>query len=217
MRRGDPKELVTKVTSYTLTDADRGRYIGIEITPTTQTGTPNVGTALHLYDVSTASGGGSDSDNVAPGPVVNQNLKVAIFVDGTSINLINGSTPIELGKTYVAKLYSDENKMASLMRVPMLTSPPIMTSVGYFLAAANSLALRVASLTQASIITIWSSLRPTTKPEPTLTALRAMEKRHFPSRPTATGYRVTNFTLFTNTNNAYSAAFPQGNAVSYFA
>ena len=33
---GDPKELVTKVTSYTLTDADRGRYIGIEITPTTQ-------------------------------------------------------------------------------------------------------------------------------------------------------------------------------------
>lgn len=64
---GDPKELATKVTSYTLTDADRGRYIGIEITPTTQTGTPNVGTALHLYDVSTASGGGSDSDNVAPG------------------------------------------------------------------------------------------------------------------------------------------------------
>ena len=107
---GDPKELATKVTSYTLTDDDRGRYIGIEITPTTQTGTPNVGTALQLYDISTASGGGSDSDNVAPGPVVNQNLKVAIFVDGTSINLINGSTPIELGKTYVAKLYSDENK-----------------------------------------------------------------------------------------------------------
>ncbi len=60
MRRGS-KELATKVTSYTLTDADRGRYIGIEITPTTQTGTPNVGTALHLYDVSTASGGGSDT------------------------------------------------------------------------------------------------------------------------------------------------------------
>ncbi|WP_249516569.1 SinI family autotransporter-associated protein, partial [Escherichia coli] len=75
---GDPKELATKVTSYTLTDDDRGRYIGIEITPTTQTGTPNVGTALHLYDISTASGGGSDSDNVAPGPVVNQNLKVII-------------------------------------------------------------------------------------------------------------------------------------------
>lgn len=55
------------MTSYTLTDDDRGRYIGIEITPTTQTGTPNVGNALHLYDISTASGGGSDSDNVAPG------------------------------------------------------------------------------------------------------------------------------------------------------
>ncbi|HBE6261396.1 SinI family autotransporter-associated protein [Escherichia coli] len=107
---GDPKELATKVTTYTLTDADRGRYIGIEITPTTQTGTPYVGTALHLYDVSNANGGGSDKDNVDPGPVVNQNLKVAIFVKDTSTNLINGSTPIQLGKTYVAKLYSDENK-----------------------------------------------------------------------------------------------------------
>lgn len=45
------------MTTYTLTDADRGRYIGIEITPTTQTGTPYVGTALHLYDVSNANGG----------------------------------------------------------------------------------------------------------------------------------------------------------------
>ena len=102
--------------------------------------------------------------------------------------------------------------------IPMLTLPPIMTSVGYFLAAANSSAPRVVSLTQASIITIWSSLRPTKTPEPTLTALRAMVKKLLPSRPTATGYRGTNFTLFTNTNNAYSAAFPQGNAVSaYFA
>lgn len=109
-------------------------------------------------------------------------------------------------------------KMASLMRIPMLTLPPIMTSVGYFLAAANSSAPRVVSSTQASIITIWSSLRPTKTPEPTLTALRAMVKKLLPSRPTATGYRGTNFTLFTNTNNAYSAAFPQGNAVSaYFA
>ncbi|MCV5245158.1 hypothetical protein OFC58_31670, partial [Escherichia coli] len=89
---------------YTLTDADRGRYIGIEITPTTQTGTPYVGTALHLYDVSNANGGGSDEDNVDPGPVVNQNLKVAIFVKDTTTNLINGNTPIQLGKTYVAKL-----------------------------------------------------------------------------------------------------------------
>ena len=205
----DPKELATKVTSYTLTDDDRGRYIGIEITPTTQTGTPNVGTALHLYDVSTADGGGSDSDNVAPGPVVNQNLKVAIFVDGTSINLIKPTWP---------NCTRMRTKTASLMRVPMLTLPPIMTSVGYFLAAANSSAPRVVSLTQASIITIWSSLRPTKTPEPTLTALRAMVKKLLPSRPTATGYRGTNFTLFTNTNNAYSAAFPQGNAVSaYFA
>ncbi len=79
MRRGS-KRAGNEGDQLHSTDADRGRYIGIEITPTTQTGTPNVGTALHLYDVSTASGGGSDSDNVAPGPVVNQNLKVAILL-----------------------------------------------------------------------------------------------------------------------------------------
>ncbi len=48
------------------------------------------------------------------GPVVNQNLKVAIFVKDTTTNLINGNTPIQLGKTYVAKLYSDENKKRSV-------------------------------------------------------------------------------------------------------
>ena len=215
---GDPKELATKVTTYTLTDADRGRYIGIEITPTTQTGTPYVGTALHLYDVSNANGGGSDEDNVDPGPVVNQNLKVAIFVKDTTTNLINGNTPIQLGKTYVAKLYSDENKTVGMTRVLTLMLPPIMTTVGYSLAAANSSAPRVVSLTQASIIKTWSSLRPTTKPEPTLTALLVMAKRLLRSRPTAMGFRVTNCKLSTNTNNTCSTAFPRGNAVSaYFA
>ncbi|MFY4658288.1 SinI family autotransporter-associated protein, partial [Escherichia coli] len=58
----------------------------------------------------TASGGGSDTDNVDPGPVVNQNLKVAIFEKDTSTNLIGGNTAIALNKTYVAKLYSDENQ-----------------------------------------------------------------------------------------------------------
>ncbi len=96
-------------TSYKITDNDRGRYIGVEIKPITQTGNPFEGTALTLLDISTASGGGSDSDNVDPGPVVNQNLKVVIYEQGTSTDLIGGSTPIALGKTYVAKLYSDEN------------------------------------------------------------------------------------------------------------
>ncbi len=207
------------MTSYTLTDDDRGRYIGIEITPTTQTGTPNVGTALHLYDISTASGGGSDSDNVAPGPVVNQNLKVAIFVDGTSINLINGSTPIELGKTYVAKLYSDENKNG---KFDAGTDADVTANYDFrWVLSGSSQQLGTSGgIVNSSFDNnnLVPSLRPTTKPEPTLTVLRAMVKRLLPFRQTATGYRVTNFTLFTNTNNAYSAAFPQGNAVStYFA
>lgn len=69
-------------TSYKLTDDERGRYIGVEIQPITQTGNPFQGTSLTLLDISTASGGGSDTDNVDPGPVVNQNLKVAIFEKG---------------------------------------------------------------------------------------------------------------------------------------
>ncbi|EEW0112572.1 TPA: hypothetical protein RY449_000589 [Escherichia albertii] len=107
----DKKELTAAAgkNSYKITDNDRGRYIGVEIKPITQTGNPFEGTALTLLDISTASGGGSDSDNVDPGPVVNQNLKVVIYEQGTSTDLIGGSTPIALGKTYVAKLYSDEN------------------------------------------------------------------------------------------------------------
>lgn len=203
------KELVTKVTSYTLTDADRGRYIGIEITPTTQTGTPNVGTALHLYDVSTASGGGSDSDNVAPGPVVNQNLKVAIFVDGTSINLINGSTPIELGKTYVAKLYSDENKNG---KFDAGTDADVTANYDFrWVLSGSSQQLGTSGGIVNSSFDNNNLVIPATNDEArtNLNGPARDGKRHFPSRPTATGYRVTNFTLFTNTNNAYSAAFPQ--------
>ncbi len=54
-------------TSYKITDGDRGRYIGVEIQPITQTGNPFQGTSLTLLDISTASGGGSDTDNVDPG------------------------------------------------------------------------------------------------------------------------------------------------------
>lgn len=53
-------------TSYKLTDDERGRYIGVEIQPITQTGNPFQGTSLTLLDISTASGGGSDTDNVDP-------------------------------------------------------------------------------------------------------------------------------------------------------
>lgn len=107
----DKKEISAAAgkSSYKIADGDRGRYIGVEIQPITQTGNPYEGAALSLLDITTATGGGSDDDNVDPGPVVNQNLKVAIFEKGTSTNLIGGSTPIALNKTYVAKLFSDEN------------------------------------------------------------------------------------------------------------
>lgn len=70
---GDKTELTAAAgkTNYKLTDDDRGRYIGVEIQPITQTGNPFEGTSLTLLDISTASGGGSDTDNVDPGPVVN--------------------------------------------------------------------------------------------------------------------------------------------------
>ncbi|GHD89494.1 hypothetical protein GCM10011445_00760 [Pseudocitrobacter faecalis] len=109
---GTDKQEITSAagkSSYKITDSDRGRYIGVEIQATTQTGNPYQGTALSLLDITTANGGGSDDDNVDPGPVVNQNLKVAIFEKGTNTNLIGGSTPIALNKTYVAKLFSDED------------------------------------------------------------------------------------------------------------
>ncbi|MGX9742885.1 SinI family autotransporter-associated protein [Pseudocitrobacter corydidari] len=107
----DEKEITSAAgkTSYKIADGDRGRYIGVKIQPKTQTGYPYEGAALSLLDITTATGGGSDDDNVDPGPVVNQNLKVAIFEKGTSTNLIGGSTPIALDKTYEAKLFSDED------------------------------------------------------------------------------------------------------------
>ena len=43
-------------TSYKLTNDERGRYIGVEIQPITQTGNPFQGTSLTLLDISTASG-----------------------------------------------------------------------------------------------------------------------------------------------------------------
>ncbi|MEB4676690.1 SinI family autotransporter-associated protein [Enterobacteriaceae bacterium G50] len=109
----DKKEITSAAgkSNYTISDGDRGRYIGVEIQPITQTGNPYQGGALSLLDITTANGGGTDGgdDNVDPGPVVNQNLKVAIFVKDTKVNLIGGNTPIALDTTYVAKLFSDEN------------------------------------------------------------------------------------------------------------
>ncbi|MEO3991744.1 SinI family autotransporter-associated protein [Pseudocitrobacter cyperus] len=96
-------------TSYTITDADADKYIGIKITPTTSTGDPNVGTQIILKDLSTNAGGGSDSDDIPEGPVVDNKLNVVIYKEGTQTNLLGTSTKIDVNTTYKVLLWSDKN------------------------------------------------------------------------------------------------------------
>ncbi|EEJ7232245.1 hypothetical protein JK365_15550 [Salmonella enterica subsp. enterica serovar Ceyco] len=91
--------------SYTITDADASKYLGISITPTTSTGIPNVGDVLKIADLSSQS----DSDDVPDGPVVDEKLKVSIYKDGETTNLLGGSTPITLNTTYKVLLWSDRD------------------------------------------------------------------------------------------------------------
>lgn len=108
---GDNKTAVGTVgsDSYTITADDRGRYIGLDITPTSTSGIPTTGTEISLLDLTTDSGGGDNTDDVPSGPVINDNLHVSIYKDGTMTNLLNGSTPIALDATYKVLLWSDEN------------------------------------------------------------------------------------------------------------
>ncbi|HFI9118724.1 TPA: SinI family autotransporter-associated protein [Escherichia coli] len=108
---GTPVEIsgTTGQTSYKITAADADKYIGIKITPTTSTGDPNVGTQIILKDLSTNAGGGSDSDDIPEGPVVDDKLNVVIYKDGTSTNLLGTSTKIDVNSTYKVLLWSDKN------------------------------------------------------------------------------------------------------------
>lgn len=106
----EPKQIGTAGSdSYTITEADRGRYIGVTLTPTTQTGIPIAGDQLYLLDLSTDTGGGDNDDDVPSGPVVNDNLKVSIYEDNTTTNLIGSSTKLKTATTYKVLLWSDEN------------------------------------------------------------------------------------------------------------
>ncbi len=148
--------------------------------------------------------------------MVNQNLKVAIFVDGTSINLINGSTPIELGKTYVAKLYSDENKNG---KFDAGTDADVTANYDFrWVLSGSSQQLGTSGGIVNSSFDNNNLVIPKTN-EDARTNLNgpARDGKEALTIPTnGDGVQGTNFTLFTNTNNAYSAAFPQGNAVSIF-
>ncbi|SQI41520.1 intimin-like protein SinH [Leminorella richardii] len=96
---------------YTITDADADYYIGIKITPTTSTGTPNAGTQLVLTDLSSSDGGGSDSDDIPTGPVVDDSVKVMIY-DSTepTVDLLASNTvKLHTEHTYKARLYKDKD------------------------------------------------------------------------------------------------------------
>lgn len=95
--------------SYTVSESDRGQYIGLDITPTSTSGIPTTGVEIHLLDLTTDTGGGGDNDDIPSGPVINDNLHVSIYKEGTTTNLLGGSTPIELNTTYKVLLWSDEN------------------------------------------------------------------------------------------------------------
>lgn len=66
-------------TTYTVTEDDAGLYIGLRLTPTTETGDPNVGALVDLADISSSAGGGADDDDIPTGPVVDDSVVVAIY------------------------------------------------------------------------------------------------------------------------------------------
>ncbi|MDA8511353.1 SinI family autotransporter-associated protein [Citrobacter sp. Igbk 14] len=96
--------------TYTIQADDADYYLGIKITPTTTTGDPNVATVLLLNDLSTNAGGGADDDDIPEGPVVDDNVKVAIYESGTTANLLgNTSTKLKTNTTYKVLLWKDKN------------------------------------------------------------------------------------------------------------
>ncbi|WP_196210573.1 SinI family autotransporter-associated protein [Citrobacter sp. Res13-Sevr-PEB04-36] len=94
--------------TYEVQASDAGRYIGIKITPTTTTGDPNIATELLLNDLSTNTGGGSDSDDVPEGPVVDENVHVVIYESTSNTNLLGTTTNLKTNATYKVLLWKDK-------------------------------------------------------------------------------------------------------------
>lgn len=97
--------------SYTIKKTDENCYIGLQITPETVTGDPRQGVLVDMADLSTAAGGGSDSDDIPEGPVVDDDLNVTIYdKDNTTVNLLkDSSVKLQTGHTYKVKLWRDTN------------------------------------------------------------------------------------------------------------
>jgi hypothetical protein len=110
---GDPKPIGTVGSdSYTITEADADRYIGVQMTPTTTTGDPNIGEVVTLKDLSTNAGGGANDDDIPEGPVVDDSINVAIYdtADATVNLLKNSAINLHTDHTYKAQLWKDTNK-----------------------------------------------------------------------------------------------------------
>lgn len=97
--------------TYTIQAGDADKYIGLKITANSTTGDPRVAEEIILKDLSTDAGGGSDSDDIPEGPVVDDNVGV-IIVDmaDQSVNLLkNQDTNLHTGHTYKVVLWKDTN------------------------------------------------------------------------------------------------------------
>ncbi|WES67078.1 SinI family autotransporter-associated protein [Superficieibacter sp. HKU1] len=97
--------------TYTIKAADADKYIGLKITATTTTGDPRVAEEIILKDLSTDAGGGSDSDDIPEGPVVDDNVNV-IIVDmaDQSVNLLKKpDAKLHTGHSYKVVLWKDTN------------------------------------------------------------------------------------------------------------
>lgn len=93
--------------SYTIAEADAGRYLGAEITEQTSTGTPNKAQTITINDISV----NDSTDNIPDGPIVGGDIGVMI-VDSTAptVNLIGkADSKLLVGHTYQFKIWYDTN------------------------------------------------------------------------------------------------------------
>ncbi|EOT8212621.1 SinI family autotransporter-associated protein [Escherichia albertii] len=100
--------------SYTIQADDADYYIGIKILPTTSTGVPNQAEqVLNLVDLSDADGGGSDSDDISTGPVVDESVKVMIYGNAApDVDLLSTghtSDVLHTEHTYKVRIYQDKD------------------------------------------------------------------------------------------------------------
>lgn len=104
---GDKKTLDNDgKATYTITEADAGRYIGAEITELSSTGIPTTGQVITVKDISK----NDSADNIPDGPVVGEYIgKMIVDTTAQDVNLIGSSNPLLVGHTYKFRIWYDTN------------------------------------------------------------------------------------------------------------